>query len=221
MNTIKLVAEGTTEVYGYACGACQMIFNASNRDIADRCCLCTSCGKPLSDPPGHSSRHRECDVVLRRAERERARRAHYDLAQIPKDAEVLGQHDYAAQRLSAPVYCEALLSPFGAMEADHDGYFSCVSDLRAHCERWEIATPAWVFACDVVPLAFDAEAVLEMSTAELNEGAASEAGLHAPDLQRVLDEFAKAMQIPDTWTPDFDRVVVLATQATPEAPGCP
>lgn len=209
MRPFELVRRGEEEALAYVCVECGAIFNNTSFGMAERCCICVTCGKTLE--PGYSRRvgseHFECSAARIAKEEQALREAHLSLDKIP--ATVAG----AVQ--GAPVRRVQEKDYFGPVFVDgyknSESFYESTERLRDTFTQEGWPFPLWVYGCHVTKLSMNAEDVVDHATGDLVE--AVRESIDDGDmncLQDMLDEWVAGVSVPDTWDPDHGLVVVLS-----------
>lgn len=93
-----------------------------------------------------------------------------------------------------------------------DGFFLDVSDLLDRCEEESLDIPPYAWAAKEVPLAMNADWLLERALEEHGEGAREEiAEKDLPELQVLLDKWCLRQDL-KSWQPDYSTAVLLHPQ---------
>jgi hypothetical protein len=173
VNSFQLQRADTNEPLKiWGCGRCGSIYGAE--DVAERCCICIECGKPVGDKPNdfYGNRgyptHREC-----RYERDRLREAE----RMEKAEKVDGWDGW--------VYCDGCGS--------NEGYFPSVDEF---VEWWEDEhsdnpLPEFVWACKPLRIVPHGDDIMESLLIPWMENGWE--GMDESDFTGI-DELAKAIE---------------------------
>lgn len=187
---VPLYAKDDPEPRAYACGQCGYVFGGGNDPtplvvLARQCCSGAKC--------------KYCQVAVPRG------MVHCGgCQQAHTEAEERDMILRAARITSAewtgPVYNPAQ----GAR-----GWYASVEKMLEDLDGEEM--PTWVWGGEVVPLALNAEQILQNALEEASEDAIEEGGLATSGLQELLDSWCKKTGI--EWWQDAGIIVVLKEEA--------
>lgn len=196
-----LTTLGGTDVVAWRCTGCGTIHvdregsSRTAQQAAMQCCGVSPCQWDETPCDRHASQgHRYCGTHERDAA-DRRELARFTAAVKLTPAEWDG-----------PVFCPDC-------EPDGEGYYADVGEFLDECA--DNRNTAYLYACDIIVPSWDAGHVIESAMSEMHEGARDRIGADdAERLQAVLDAWSKTLDKAETWTPDYERVVVLSTEST-------
>lgn len=165
---------------GYRCSSCFSMYD--NGAMAEKCCLCSSCGKPLLGP-GFS--------VCTHCHAEETERAEIETSNVVSYDEYDGD---------------------GIYDPSHDEYFHSLCELDDHCRERGRVRPSWVWAAHRKPLSFDAERLIEGEVENGNHASETIDFISSEAielLQKLMDGWVDEYAQVFTWGCDRDLRVML------------
>ena len=196
MNPRELVSKGTDEVIALSCSSCDQLFRLSERELAERCCLCTRCGKSGEIGPSYLRNHSECD------------RNYYNDQKKQEDAKYMVDPPSTSKRVEATEYD-------GGWIYYKQRFFGSVEDLLSRCEQEKEPVPVWVTGCEERHMAhIDARDMIEnhLENGEHHEDAMEEV-VDMDELEEFLDAWCDKQPV-KSYLPDPNVAVMVRTEKT-------
>ena len=187
MNPRQLFFEGGEPAGRWACGKCGFDGH-TDREQAERCCVCNYCGEPVDRKKYGAGYHHECQ------------RASFERDRLRKLAAAELVEDYAG-----PVYVEGLGS---------SGYFEDMDDLLDYLcgSRGDRSWPQFANCCDVEPFEFDLDSALENEASDHHEDIVDCLNGIA-ELREAVDRFNAENAKVASWHVDEDRKVAVPSES--------
>lgn len=193
-----LVIQGTAKPVAYACPGCGALFTTYMFG-----------GGPSSDPAAkhmastHCHRFCGCGASLNKS------RTKCDACWGQSLAEREKKVFEKAKRLTIEEYPNQAVYWDGGIG---DGLFLNIDDLLDRCEEEGVDLPEYAWAAKEVPLAMNADWLIERALEEHGEGAREEiADKNVPELQNLLDSWCTRQDL-KSWQPDYTTAVLLHPQ---------
>ena len=170
---------------------------------------CGSCGNCYSTAIYACSRDRAAQVAYRAADECCAPRHCACGAQIEKQWTACAscrlrsklQRASVVTDYSGPVFADGYCGGWG------DGYFADVEELIEACATYDVAPPAFCNPCKPLPLALDAESILERACEDQHEDAMDQI-VGADALIAAIEAFNSAQTCVSYW-PEYSQVIVM------------